>query len=185
MPQKQNELLVANSIADAFTGRFCPYCGEEPQQLFKHIKECGIVHENVQAGLDIAAKGSKFGQHTICGEVMILAVDRGLALVENDDARYVLPASSIKCHGEGINDIISIIQHTNFNSEQLDKIRKFLCKIAGKHDDIGNGCRVEIDLRGEPHYGTVIRKKGPGQYIIDLDNGPRVNITSKQIKRLY
>jgi hypothetical protein len=182
------------SIAHALCGEYCPYCGKRPAKILEHIKQCENVEINVEVGELFDKQGYVYAFHEECGDAMILKIDKGLALIENKYARYVVPASTLRCGG--IADVVEAIRRAKLSVDQTKGLISYLIQLNHITDfesshsttigklQLAEGSKVEVCLNGDIKTGTVRKKYSEQQYLIAIDGGPTVNMYKRDIRNL-
>ena len=117
-------VIEANAIGYAFAGEKCLFCDEKPNSMYAHSKTCPKKFKNQKRMEEIKRGGNRHAFHAVCGNVMILEMKDGLALIENDRARFVVPVLSLHCGGT--HDVIAAIEDAKLSQTQVKEIIEYL-----------------------------------------------------------
>lgn len=171
----------SNSIKDALNQEECPYCGMENNG--EHINSCEAAKHNK----NINQTEHKWCNHKTLGKSMILDSSDGLALLENDDGRYVVPLSDV--NGTNIHELLHYIENQNLSEDEVKMLINALRVMSKdivlpKSPKLWKGCIVEILCGSSTENATIVKVNGNG-YKIRLDsNGDEMIIYNKNIVRI-
>lgn len=178
--------LKANCIDDVFAGETCPYCGQNSKKLLEHISKCPETELNRQTADN--AEASRWAMHEGCGKVMVLDTREGLALIESDYNRYVVPIKTLRCgHLSRIIEQVEDADLTEEESTCLINVLRIRAKDFNKspgYPELTPGCRIEVKLGDFVKKATIKARRNGGYLAVPDGTDIGVNITTKHIVRL-
>lgn len=169
-----NRVMEVLTIDDAYCSKGkCPFCGKNTENLEKHLKRCQArkLSEDAEGRLradPATGERVRWAVHNDCGRVMILELNKGLALIENNSRRYVVPAMDLTAGGVGI--ILEQIHKLDLSEDQIKELVGHLLSMIHNvqvHPFIRAGNRVEFLHMGKLTVGRIKRRHGPNSYIIE------------------
>lgn len=152
----------------------CPYCGAKDNNgksktkgvisatpivwIEYHLERCKKknYHIKCQQKLKEIIARDKWVLHEQCGRCMVLAIENGLCLVENDHGRYVVAAGDVKYNT--VSNCLETIDNYCFSKDQIAEIISYLmAKVNHRriYPRVRIGDRVEFHLKHRTRLGLV------------------------------
>lgn len=181
----RNRITKAQHILD-FNPTICPYCGLEVENVSTHLSKNRCKnHKNCLKQQELISK-HKWAIHDLCGIVMILQVHDGLALIENNYYRYLVPVTDLNCCN--LADTLKHIETACLSKEQIQLLIGMLnnALINGEPYKFGVGVLVEGNRVEFTHMGKIclgrVKYKNGNSYVVDIEgHNVSMNINEKDI----
>lgn len=150
--------------------------------LDNHLKRCKGIPLDLEAAEKIKASSRKWVLHEDCGRVMLLDVEGGLALIENQARRYVVP-----CRDITFGKVANVLELIEANDITNVEIRELISHLLAKVGEVSiipaihAGSRVEFKCGDNIKRGRVERRHGKNAFIIKTDDGNGINVGKDSI----